>query len=1097
MKNLYVLLVGINEYSAPLPKLNGCIKDINQLEAYLNDFCATDYNLQIRRLENATATYSNIITGFRDHLGKAGPEDIAWFHFSGHGSEEKTAPEFLALEPNGKDQTLICSDSKSGGAHHLADKELAVLLNELASKNPGKPPHIVVSLDCCHSGSGTRDAGENIEWGTRAAPSSGATRTLDSYVDGYYSKQKSLEVPSAKHVLLSACKSVQTAGDMPQGGAFTTGLVKALHAAKGNLSYADLFIRARSTVQQARENQTPQFETIQNFDPYVRFLEGSPTGERDLYEVIVKDGDWYVKCGAIHGLPTQPAEPIELEIFTSPPEKKSMGSAVIKSIGAQMSRIDFEGSFGIGHFFRKLVNDDNTYVAAIRHLPAPPEIVKLSGDPQLIEAIKSENRLQSKNILWAEPGDKATIEVLVEQNNVTVFDLDKNRKAFVTDGSSQSHLDTVLDALDKIVHWRRFIELQNKSQSSRVADMAKFELHEINEEGQIKKHQSSQVRIFATSESLANRIPAFRPVVHLENIQQPLYFYLFFVAFDYSVSCPGDEIVYRPSEYDDKSHVELPLWKKTLGWGPAKNDVEDTCYFKLLVTTEPLDHQQFLQSGLGIHRDILGEPTPQKVFDDWTAKMIAVTMVRQDNALNMSGDVSLADGNITIKAHSSITGSISIGQAETNSRSGGPIHAFARLQNHQMQMVDFSPSRSTLSQNVIEINNIVTGDDNALEKEPLEISLRQPLAENEILLPVAFDGKFFRVVGDATSDEQGTKISIREIPETDNSSNGVGERSSMRSLKMTFCKLFLGEQNVNQLRWAEKMPDGTVELRKENLGIKVAKAKKVLFVLHGLGGDGLTMVRALNDHLPLENINNYDLVLVYDYESLNTPLSVTAAALKLILTGFGFGQNDKRMTIISHSIGGLLARWLIEQDGGKAYVDHCIIVGTPNNGSLFGKVEGYVKWAKSFLDLAINFIPIVVPFSGVLLRFFKGATDLSGSIAQIDPGSEFINRLNSSNDPGVRYTIISADADGLDVPGNGFEGFIQKTRLGLGKWMNSNEPNDLFATINSIQCKELWEGRTSEINIPDPVSNHHFGYFITPHGTRDANTVWQVLAEKL
>ncbi len=724
--------------------------------------------------------------------------------------------------------------------------------------------------------------------------------------------------------------------------------------------------------------------------------------------------------------------------------------------------------------------------------------MKLSGDPQIIQAISSNERLKSKNILWAQKDDPASIEVQVDQKGITVIDLDKNRKAFVTDGSSPAHLDTVMDDLDKIVHWRRFIELQNKDHGSRVGDMVKFELHEINEEGQIKKHQAEQVRIFATSESLANRIPAFRPVVHLENIQQPIYFYLFFVAFDYSVSCPGDEIVYRPGEYEDKSHVELPLWKKTLGWGPAKNDVEDTCYFKLLVTTEPLDHQQFLQSGLGIHRDILGEPTPQKVFDDWASKMIAVTMVRQDNTLNASGDISLADGNITIKAHPSMAGSVSIGQAETNSRSGGPIHAFARLQNDQLQMVDFSPGRSTLSQNVIEINNIVLDDDKTLEKQPLEISLRHTMSGNEMILPVAFDGRFFRVVGDAVSDEHGTHISIREIPDMVIFDAGViGERSIVKSLKMTLCKLVLGQQDVNQLSWVDKNQDGSLSLKRESLGIKVSKAKNVLLILHGLGGDGLSMIKALYDHLPSDNIKAYDLILVYDYESLNTPLDVTATALKEALTGLGFGQNDKRMTIVSHSIGGLIARWLVEQDGGHTYIDHCILVGTPNNGSLFGKIDGYVKWAKSFLDLALNFIPNIVPFSGLLLKFLKGATDLSGSIAQIDPASDFINRLNSSKDLGVRYTIISADADGLDQPGNGFDGFIKQTKLNLGKWMNRDEPNDLFAPVQSLQCKELWEGRKAEHKVPDPLSNYHFGYFITPHGTRDVNMIWNVLTEEL
>ncbi|HXR82000.1 MAG TPA: caspase family protein, partial [Saprospiraceae bacterium] len=358
MKKLYVLLVGINDYPAPNPTLKGCIKDIDQIESYLHEFCSTDYDLQIRRLENQTATYDNVIKGFREHLSQAGPSDIAWFHYSGHGSEEKTAPEFLALEPNGKDQTLICIDSGINGVPHLADKELAVLLNELASKNPATPPHLVVSLDCCHSGSGTRDAGADVSWSSRAAPSSGLSRTLESYADGYYSKQKTLEVPSSKHVLLSACKSVQLAGDLPQGGAFTSGLIKALRSSKGDVSYTDLFLRARSSVQSIRDNQTPQFETILNFDPYTRFLDGSPAGERDLYEVIQKDGDWYVKCGAIHGLPTQPAAPIQLDIYSPPPEKELKTSATIKSVGAQLSRIDMEGSSMLGNLFKKLVGDE-------------------------------------------------------------------------------------------------------------------------------------------------------------------------------------------------------------------------------------------------------------------------------------------------------------------------------------------------------------------------------------------------------------------------------------------------------------------------------------------------------------------------------------------------------------------------------------------------------------------------------------------------------------------------------------------------------------------------------------------------------------------
>jgi pimeloyl-ACP methyl ester carboxylesterase len=1101
MKNLYVLLVGINDYAAPLAKLKGCIKDIDQIEAYLNEFCASDYNLNIRRLENESATYANIKSGFREHLGAAGPSDIAWFHFSGHGSEEKTAPEFLALEPNGKDQTLICIDSGIGGVPHLADKELAVLLNEVATKNKTSPPHILVSLDCCHSGSGTRDAGEDIKWSVRAAPSSGLTRTLDSYVDGYYSRLRSLEVPTSRHVVLSACKSTQLAGDMPQGGAFTSGLIKALKAAKGNLSYTDLFLKARTAVQAARDNQTPQFDTVQNFDPYTRFLEGSPTGERDLYEVIKQDGNWYVKCGAIHGLPTKPSAPIEFDVYTAPPEKVLKGTAKIKSVGAQLSRIEVEGDIGgVANFFKSLTGEEMAYRAAIRHLPTPPELAMLTGDAQLIQAIQGNAKIKPRNIAWAQAGEKASIEVQLDPAGIAVIDLEKSRKAFVTDGSTPDHITTVMDALDKVVDWRRFIELQNQNQASRVKEMVKYELHEINEEGGIKKHTAPAVRIFATSESMSNRIPAFRPVVHVSNIQQPLYFYLFFVAFDYSISCPGGEIIYRPSEHEDKANVEIPLWKKTLGWGPAKDNAEDTCHFKLLVTTEQLDYQQFLQSGLGAHRgDILGEPTPEKVFDDWAAWDIAVTMVRQDNTISASGDITMADGNVTIKAHPGITASVSIGQAASNTRGAGPVQAFSRLQNgERLQLMDFSPSRSLQTQNVIEINDIRLESESALEKQPLEITLRQSGAANELILPVAFDGHHFRVVGDATSDENGTHIRVREIPDTSiTSADGAGERGIFKSLKMTLCKVALEQQDVNQLRYVQKMEDGSITLQRESIGIKIGKAKRVLLVLHGMAGDGLEMYKAIHDNLPDTSLQGYDLVLIYDYESLNTPLDETARMLGATLSDYGFGKDEKRVTIVSHSLGGLIARWVIEQEGGSAYVDHCVLVGTPNNGSMYGKIDGYVRWAQTALDLAINFIPNIVPFSGVLLKFLKTASTLGGSIAQIDPNSDFINKLNASKDPGTTYTVISGDAAGMDDSGGAYDGFFEKAKSQLGNWMNSNEPNDLFAPVRSLQCKELWEGRNEANQILDPVSNHHFGYFVTQSGTRDSNTVWKALAERL
>ncbi len=1111
MKNLYVLLVGIDEYTPPNAVLKGCVKDINQVEAYLKDYYAQDYNLNIRRLENSSATYENIKKGFREHLSQAGPSDIVWFHFSGHGSEEKTAKEFLTIEPTGKDQTLICSDSGIGKAPNLADKELAVLLKEVATKNKPSPPHIMVSLDCCHSGSGTRSVGQDISWTSRSAPSSGAERSLDTYADGYYSALKSLEVPTSKHVVLSACKSVQTAGDMPEGGAFTTGLIKALRAAKGNVSYNDLFLRARSAVKNVRDNQTPQFDTVQNFDPYVRFLEGSPAGDKDLYE-IEKSGDiWSVKCGAIHGLPTNPSTPIEFDVYTMPPEKKLVGTATIKSVGAQLSPIDMdiEGEGGIVNFFKNLTKDDDDepqhYLAGLKYLPNPPHIASLTGDPQFIETIRNNKDIKPKHIAWANEGDKPSLEVRFDQKGIVIIDVERGQQAFSTNGTTKDDIKTAMDALDKIVVWRRFVDLTNNSRTQQVRDMVKYELEEYNRKGDLEKiHTEEDVRIYASSEDLEDAVISFIPVLNVKNVKQNLYIYSFFVGYDYSIECPEGENVYRDYEHTDLSNVRINLWKSKLGWGPAPGNSEDTCHFKLLVTTEALDFQQFLQSGLepGATRGLLKTPKPDKVFGDWADFNFAVTLVRQDNNISSAAELSLADGNLKIKAHAAMRGSVSIGHAEVNARSAGPINAFAMLQQQgdHVDMVDFSPSRGTQTQNIIEINDIQLESDEALEKNPLQISLNQKTQEGELLLPIAFDGLHYHVIGDSVSDDQGTHFSITKIPDTvETDHNAIGERGmldKLKSLKMTFFKVALSKP-VNELRWVDTQPDGSIVLQKENLGLKIGKAKKVLLILHGLAGDGLNMFKAIRDNIPEKNIEGYDLVLIYDYESLNTPLDLTAFNLAKTLSDYGFGKNDKKITVIGYSIGGLVARWMIEKCNGKLFVEHCILVGTPNNGSMFGRADAYLNWAKTVLDLSLNFIPSIVPFSGVLVKFFKTASDLGGSIAQIDPNSEFINKLNSSCDETVRYTVISGDAEGVDSEGSGYDGFISLAKKRLARYMNADEPNDLFAPVRSLQCKILWEDGHKENRVLDPLSVHHFGYFAQQTGTRSSNTIWKVLAEEV
>ena len=163
-RTIYSLLVAIDDYPSPIPMLWGCVNDIDAFATYLSERVAKDkgVSLKLKTLKNGEATRAAVVDAFRGHLGQATKGDVALFYYSGHGSQEQAPEEFWKLEPDHLDETLVCFDSRNPGSWDLADKEMAKLIGEVAAKGP----HVAVILDCCHSGSGTRE----IDTVVRRAP---------------------------------------------------------------------------------------------------------------------------------------------------------------------------------------------------------------------------------------------------------------------------------------------------------------------------------------------------------------------------------------------------------------------------------------------------------------------------------------------------------------------------------------------------------------------------------------------------------------------------------------------------------------------------------------------------------------------------------------------------------------------------------------------------------------------------------------------------------------------------------------------------------------------------------------------------------------
>jgi hypothetical protein len=223
-RTIYGLLIGIDDYPRPIPSLRGCVNDIEAFAAYLSDRVAKDKGvaLDLMLLKSVEATREAVVDGFKTHLGKAQKGDIALFYYSGHGSQEQAPEEFWKIEPDRLDETLVCYDSRTPGNWDLADKELSKLIKDVAAKGP----HVAVILDCCHSGSGTRDIGTVV----RRAPTDLRHRPIESFIVSVAEAQAaaaSREVSGGagawqvgtegRHVLLAACRDdVVLPGRRPQ-----------------------------------------------------------------------------------------------------------------------------------------------------------------------------------------------------------------------------------------------------------------------------------------------------------------------------------------------------------------------------------------------------------------------------------------------------------------------------------------------------------------------------------------------------------------------------------------------------------------------------------------------------------------------------------------------------------------------------------------------------------------------------------------------------------------------------------------------------------------------------------------------------------------
>ncbi len=1076
---LYALMVGINNYhpSSNVAPLYGCKNDIVNFHAFLKDHYSNNYTINTKTLFDEAASYQNIVDHFGEQfLLQANKEDTVLFYYSGHGAQERTAQEFLPYSPTGKEETIVCYDSRTLKGLDLADKELRVLLHRIGQQCP----NIIVIMDCCHSGTATRSANNRQGMRTRQAYFRDKARPYSTYLNGFYEDNypngENINELSTPHILLAACDKRQKALELASNnGLFSSQLLRVLKADR-HQSYSDLFSKTRIAMREIVEEQHPQFDIIGNFNPNRLFLATETTASKNRRSVYFSsNGNWEVEAGALHGLAVNANAPILYHIYD---DHQQIGTAKVRSVGIQTSQLEL---------IDVQANPSKTYQGELLSLPAAgiPFLVQAdeAGEARLKAALEHYQPLHFELVNY---GKGIPYQLVISESKVILKDTAQSLILRTIKGGNDAKVFTDLFAyMEHIAEWEKAKLLRN--------DKSKIDPSQIDFifecDGKTYLNDEIELSTFLDGADF-QAVPFSMKVVN--NSPHDLYCSLYYCSENFAIYFLNDELLPSKKEviiYDND----------TLNLDDGKTIAHN--FFQLIVSSEQISEFLLVEEELPIGEtkvyprkrnmaglaelSLAGEKglgsrmkKQKKLVNEWCTFQKNITLKGRQNAVNPDQVIQLEDNTLQILPHPSFQANVSTSKEASNTRNINSIAMITRLiEDQDVELLSLGrQTRSTQERsNLLELSEIKNEAD--LKENPLHIQLNTELQADETILPITFDGEHFLPIGQVHTDEKGkTHIAIHHLPEE----QAITKRSIFRALKLCFLKVALKRKatDLHQLSWVDYQLS-KARLRTDDIELKVAEAENILLVVHGIIGNTKAMVNFMAGN------TNYDLILAFDYENLNTKIELIAKGLKEKLKNAGINEH-KKITILAHSMGGLVSRYFVEYLDGANWVKHLILAGTPNAGSAMAKMPAYRDKTLTLMGFALNYL-VDIPFAGKLVKVLEGSKTLTVTLEQMDKDNkedELLENLAEAVDPKIPYSIVAGDLDAFFEKNEGAKKLMDKLLKLGGKLFYGTTPNDIAVSIESIKS-------VNRDRVPAPemveVACHHLNYFDDPAGREALN----------
>ncbi|KAG8836256.1 hypothetical protein FRC18_011647, partial [Serendipita sp. 400] len=332
--SLFALIIGIDAYEAPeITPLLGAVADAREMECYLTAKLRVP-RMNIQTLLDGQATRSNIIKGIQELTDNPSitRNDPILIFYAGHGTEAPSPKGWEAeqskIEMIVPQDYRATKDGKRVGC--IPDRTIGILLQQLAN---AKGNNITVILDCCHSGSGTRDGFRRVR---SVEANEDIPDDLDIEIWGT-SEGKRAKIPaefkyhgSASHVLLAACASNQSAMENNCRGVFTQALLDTITTlGVENLTYASLIKHLPDL-----PGQSPRCEG-KNRDRH--WFTTRVSRNEPFYEVKKGSEGYVLDAGSVHSI----TERSEFSLYKEPSIMSThLGKVTARSVGPLTSIVE-------------------------------------------------------------------------------------------------------------------------------------------------------------------------------------------------------------------------------------------------------------------------------------------------------------------------------------------------------------------------------------------------------------------------------------------------------------------------------------------------------------------------------------------------------------------------------------------------------------------------------------------------------------------------------------------------------------------------------------------------------------------------------------